>query len=328
MVEEGLLSKLRGFPLSKIQADVPLPGDLYLFINGHYVKYKEAGDILPGSKMNLFLSKNVKDVFFVDESFKEVREELDALFDENFESIVQKVGEENRELVQKQMDVRDALFDVFTDQELTTANVDMLQKMGKNFIEELSKKSNLSEIVGQLFECSEVIADHSMNVGSIAVYLAMVLGKGDKSYLEEIYMASLLHDYGKIRIPAHLLENSKSMGYSKAVKDHPTKGVEQIKKIKGISESVLKVVLHHHEQHNGKGYPKQLHSSEIHPMAKIFSIANIYDNVLKENLSKGEAEAHKIAIKFIEYDRGKMFDPQLTPRVVEGLKLAFGNYAR
>jgi len=328
MADDTDHSKYSPYPLSKIQADVPLPGDLYIFLNGHYVKYKELGDSFPGSKFDLFLAKGVNQVYFMADEFKHIQSELNNLVEENFEEMVVKVGEENRDLLVKKEKIREALFEVFGEVELNSANVEMLQNMGKGYIEELSKKTNIAAVIAKLYQLSEILADHSINVGNLSMFFAMLVGNGDKGFLEEIYLGSLLHDYGKLKIPSNILDNPNSPTFSKAIQDHPTKGASMVKKIKGVGPNVICIIEQHHEQFNGRGYPKSLIAGDIHPMARIVSVANIYDNVLTENKIKKEAEAHKIAIKFVEYDRGKHFDPQLMPRIIDGLKLAFGNFYR
>lgn len=312
--------------ISSLVAWVPLPADVFLLINGKYVKYRNVGDELEADKINLFLAKDLKTIFVRSADFEKFGELFSRKRQESIEEKVKEVGEPARKVIEKQIELRDKLFDVFSEQELSSANVNMLKSMSKNFLDELTTKPNIAQLVDKLQILGEIAVDHALNVGNIAVFLAMVKGMGDKDFLESLYLASILHDIGKAKIPPNVLENPKSHAYMTAIQDHPTKSASILRKIKGIPDTVFEAVEGHHENFNGRGYPKNLSGDGISIMAKILSVANVYDNILIENKLKPKDEAHKLAIKYVEYDRGKQFDPQILPRIITGLKLAFGNY--
>lgn len=187
---------------------------------------------------------------------------------------------------------------------------------------------NNSSFIGKLKTLNTSLADHSVNVANFAVYLAMVQGIGDQKTLELVYLGALMHDYGKAKVPPQVLENPSSIKYSQAIQDHPARGAGMMRKIDQIPETVARIVEQHHEQFNGKGYPAGMHGDKILDLAKIVCMANLYDNMLEQNKMKPQVERHRLAIKFIEYDKGKHFDPEFVERAIEGLKLAFGNYKR
>ena len=95
-----------------------------------------------------------------------------------------------------------------------------------------------------------------------------------------------------------------------------------IAKIEGIPKQVTTIVAQHHEQFGGSGYPKGMRGEDIYDLAKIVSMANIFDHTLQDNKDK-PSQRYKLAIKVLEYDRGKQFDPEFIPRIVEGLKIAY-----
>ena len=252
----------------------------------------------------------------------------DEALKKEIESAVLEVGEGSRKIVEKKVELRHKLFDVFAEKELTSANVQLLQGMSKDFVADLTKQTNIAELVAKLHGLGELAMDHALNVGNMAVFMAMAQGQGDQDFLENLFMGAIFHDYGKIKIPANVLENPQGAAYAKAIQDHPSKGAKYIRTIKHLNEAVALAVEQHHEQFSGRGYPKGLSVGDISIMARFVSIANVYDNTLTENKARKKDEAHKIAIKIIEYDNGKHFDPQMLPRIVEALKLAFGNYYR
>ncbi|MBI2519673.1 MAG: HD domain-containing protein [Bdellovibrio sp.] len=314
------------FPISKVMPEYPLPTDIYLYIDKKFLKYKSAGDMIDVPKLNYFISKGIKNLFVLKADLEKMEVGCDEALSAEIEDAVAEVGEASRAIVEKKVELRHKLFDVFAEHELTTANVKLLQGMSKNFIEELTKQSDIAKLVEKLQGMSELAMDHALNVGNISIFIAMAHGRGDQDFLQNLFLASLLHDYGKLKIPANVLENIKSVAYANAIQDHPTKGAKYVRTIKTLPDIVATAVEQHHEQFNGRGYPKNLSGENINIMSRYLSVANVYDNALAENKNKTMDEAHKLAIKLIEYDRSKNFDPQMLPRIVDALKLAFGNY--
>ncbi|WP_010279267.1 HD-GYP domain-containing protein [Paenibacillus senegalensis] len=100
-------------------------------------------------------------------------------------------------------------------------------------------------------------------------------------------LAGLLHDIGKLaiktnpdmnqRLPAATGQFRGGDQQNQAkYEDHPFKGYTLLKQYSHLSEAVKLAVLQHHEQANGKGFPLNLVSGQIHPLARIVAIANHY----------------------------------------------------
>lgn len=313
-------------PLAKIVPDSKLVTDIYLKINDKYIKYKEREDELPVEKYDLFISKNVKEIFLHKDDFPFFMDWLTEAKQQIVDEITEKVGEENRDLVEKREEIKEIVFETFADKELSSENVQVLQDQSKQFIEMVKERKAPQAVLAKLTSHSPSIADHSVNVANIAVYLGMVLGHGHSFTLECLYLAGIFHDYGKAKIPANILEDKSHILYDQKMREHPTLGVKLLKKLKNVPEQVLIMVEQHHEQYNGKGYPKGLKGDQIFELAKIVSLANFFDNSVMHNRHK-PSDMYRLACKAVEYDRGVNFDPLMLERVVDGLKLAFGGYS-
>ena len=118
---------------------------------------------------------------------------------------------------------------------------------------------------------------HSDRVARVAVRLAKELGK-DPEYLNTIYMAGLLHDVGKIGIDERVLRKPDKLTKEEYehIKLHPELGYRILEDIQQLQD-VLPAVLHHHEQWDGKGYPRQLSAENIPEIARIMAVADAYD---------------------------------------------------
>ena len=124
-----------------------------------------------------------------------------------------------------------------------------------------------------------------------------------------IYVMALLHDIGKIGVPAAVINKpGRLMDVEyEFVKQHPVLGAEILKNIKDVPK-LAAVVRSHHERFDGNGYPDGLAGEEIPMEARIIAVAESYDAMTHESryrtpLSQAEARAE------IEKCSGSQFDP-------------------
>ena len=76
------------------------------------------------------------------------------------------------------------------------------------------------------------------------------------------------------------------------IKRHPELGYETTENLPGLNDEIKKAILQHHEKMNGTGYPYGLAGSQISPYAKILSVADIYDALVKERPYKKALSQH------------------------------------
>ncbi len=324
MLTDANKTKKCAVPLAKMIPENRLICDIYLLINDKYIRFKGEGDFIPTEKYNLFVSKNIKDVYIDEHELENFLRWVGEVKEDEIEDLVREVGEEHREAVELQQEIKEKIFDTFSDQDLSSTNVSMLQSMASQVVESISQKKMPQQILAKLIRHNNGIANHSLNVANLSVFLAMSLGHGHQFVLENIYMGGLFHDYAKSKIPAHLLENPSDVRFSQAINDHPSKGKKLLSKVSGISEQVLTIIEQHHEQFNGKGYPNQLVGDDIYDLAGIVAIANTFENALIDNRGRPK-EMHKIAFKILQFDRGKNFNPAVLPRAMEAIRIAINS---
>ena len=118
---------------------------------------------------------------------------------------------------------------------------------------------------------------HSDRVARLSVCLAKEMGL-DERVLNLMYMAGLLHDVGKIGIDDSVLRKPGRLTDEEYehIKLHPELGCNILSGLKQL-EDVLPVVLHHHEQWDGNGYPYGLAGESIPLLARITAVADSYD---------------------------------------------------
>jgi putative nucleotidyltransferase with HDIG domain len=316
-----------GIPLSRIPCAESLAEDVFVKVNEKYIKFKEKNDHIPEEKYNYFISKNVKELFVKHDVAELFLIQVTKQKELAIESTVSEVGEENRIIVEKLAVIKESVYEVFLDEKLSNETVEILKNQVTDFIETVRHKNPSADIFAKMSSMNNTIAEHSMNVANLSILFGMVTGQIHSLVLENLYMGALFHDYGKAKIPSHVLEKPNTVAYDRAIVEHPEAGVEILKKNPAINKQVLTIVAEHHEQFGGVGYPKGMTGEVIYGLSKIVSIANIFDNVCMEN-RRNKSMMYKTAIKVLEYDKGKQFDPMLLPRIIDALKLGYGNFTR
>jgi HD-GYP domain-containing protein (c-di-GMP phosphodiesterase class II) len=118
---------------------------------------------------------------------------------------------------------------------------------------------------------------HSSRVASAVRATGLRLGLPD-AQLDNVVMAALLHDIGKVGVPDHVLLNRSRLTTEEFahVKKHPELGWMALKNIEDFKPISL-IVLHHHERVDGGGYPGNLKGNAIPLGARIVAVADSYD---------------------------------------------------
>lgn len=152
---------------------------------------------------------------------------------------------------------------------------------------------------------------HSLRVTLYSMILSRALNL-DEELMEEIEIAGLLHDIGKIAMPKSILcKNGKLTDEEFLVmKSHPVRGekiVINIKKLQKISEWVKA----HHEKWDGNGYPDGLKEEEIPVAGRIIALADTYDAMTSTRPYR-TALSHEVAMSEIKRCSGTQFDPKLA----------------
>ena len=309
--------------LSKVDPELELPADVYIKVDNKFIMFRKEGDPFTSEKFDQFISKGMSTVYVKNEDIMDFLEWISESAKKVNEELISEAGEGSREAIEKTAQIKEVVYETFFDQDLNQENVSKIQENVSDFISNIKEDPITVEAINALAKRNATIADHSVNVANLSVYLAMVMGHGHQFILENVYLGSVFHDYGKAKIPESVLNNSSNQMYSQAIQDHPEKSVKIISKSKGIPDPVFQIILQHHEQYNGYGYPAGLEGDEIYDLAAIVSIANTFYNVLEDNPSMRHEEKCKKAIKYIEVNAGRIWNPKFFPRCLEALKFAF-----
>jgi len=162
---------------------------------------------------------------------------------------------------------------------------------------------------------------HSQKVSAYAVMIAQSLGM-EPDEVEEVRLAGLLHDIGKVGIPEPILNKSGPLDASEweTMKTHTELGAKILEPLEAMNRIRL-MVRHHHEFFDGTGYPDHLDGEQIPHGARLIAIADAYDTITSERTYK---KARTPEDAFIELERcaANQFDPELVRVFIETMRRA------
>jgi putative nucleotidyltransferase with HDIG domain len=151
---------------------------------------------------------------------------------------------------------------------------------------------------------------HSYRVTEYTIILARNFGV-PYSDLGGMAKGALLHDIGKIGVPDHILLKPEKLTEDEMeiMRKHPIYGYNLLKKFRFL-EKAAEIVLSHHENFDGTGYPHKISGNEIPLGARIFSIVDTFD-AMTTSRSYRRAISYQEAIDLIAQSSGSQFDPEI-----------------
>lgn len=162
---------------------------------------------------------------------------------------------------------------------------------------------------------------HSTRVSELAVAVARELGMSEQE-LEDIEIACLFHDVGKIKITDAILHKAGKLDAAEweEMQKHPEYGAEILRKAPSMRR-FIPAVRHHHEWYDGSGYPDGLSGEKIPLGAAIISLVDAYDAMTSDRPYRRAMTKEK-ALKTIREFTGRQFSPDLTPVFLRTLEKA------
>jgi len=150
---------------------------------------------------------------------------------------------------------------------------------------------------------------HSTRVARYAYMIAEEMGC-TKEELNVIDFAGSLHDIGKIGIRDDILLKPGRLTDEEfeKIKEHPVIGAEIISKL-GLWDQEMKIIRHHHERYDGKGYPDGLKENQIPKLSRILSVADCYDAMASDRSYRKKMDKN-IVLDIIKNNSGTQFDPE------------------
>ncbi|MFC5402173.1 HD-GYP domain-containing protein [Cohnella soli] len=152
---------------------------------------------------------------------------------------------------------------------------------------------------------------HSVQVGMLSYYIARWLGWPEEETVRA-GKAGFLHDVGKCKIAEAILNKPSGLTNEEygEMKNHPRYGYEILKNSLD-DPAIALAALQHHERMDGKGYPQGLTGDQIHPMAKVVAVADVYSAMISTRVYREKRDLHFVLRELYELSFGEL-DPDIT----------------
>ncbi len=178
-----------------------------------------------------------------------------------------------------------------------------------------SMRRTWEQTIGVLATAAETrdpyTAGHQRNVSALSEAIATELGL-DEDRVNSVRMAGLVHDIGKINVPAEILSKPGALGEVEfaLIRTHPEIGYEIMKNIE-LPWNLADMILQHHERMDGSGYPAGLKEEEILLESRILAVADVVEAMSSHRPYRASLGIES-ALKEIEENRKKKYDADVV----------------
>ena len=170
-------------------------------------------------------------------------------------------------------------------------------------------------------------AGHSVAVATYSRDIAAEMGL-TKQQVELVHLTGLVHDIGKIGVPAEVLQKTAALTDDEwaLMREHSEIGARILGEVEDYAE-VAEIVLYHHERLDGAGYPRGLTGDRIPLLARVIAVADAY-NAMTSDRPYRRAMDPDIAITQLRNGRGGQFDPDAVEAFLKVLERESDAYRR
>jgi len=178
-----------------------------------------------------------------------------------------------------------------------------------HYIEQLegAMKGTLQAVSNMVEMRDPYTAGHERRVGLIARAIGAEMGWSE-ARCETLEMAGLVHDIGKIAIPAEILSKPSRLSHleMELVRGHAQASYDILKDI-SFAAPVADIIHQHHERMNGTGYPRQLRGEQILPEARVLAVADVIESMAAHRPYR-PALGVNAALEEVERGKGTLYD--------------------
>ncbi|MEA2016790.1 MAG: PAS domain S-box protein, partial [Actinomycetota bacterium] len=298
------------------------PNQIVVFNSDFSIRYvNKAMENLIGIKSDKLTGKKPPYPWWPKKKIKEYREKFDEVFREG--CIRKECRYVNKMGVGFWVEVYSK--PVFSGRELEYVIMNWFDITDRKIIEKDLRRSyerlqrTLESVINTLASLVEkrdpYTSGHQKRVAKLSVAIARELGLSNET-IESIRLAAIIHDIGKINIPASILTKPGKLTDIEfsLIKTHARTGYEMIKNIE-FPMPIAKMILQHHEKMNGSGYPQGLKGEEIMLEARILTVADVVEAMSSDRPYR-PALGIEVALEEIEKNKGKLYDSRAVDACV------------
>ncbi|QXM06912.1 HD-GYP domain-containing protein [Crassaminicella indica] len=164
-------------------------------------------------------------------------------------------------------------------------NPTTLKEYTKENLKIFNLRTNIFQLIEIMRKMDHTVYTHCYNVALTSYTIGKWMQLCEKD-LEELFLAAMLTDIGKLQIPKEILYKKDSLTHEEKIEiqKHTIYSYNLIKPYSCISYKIKQAVLTHHERMNNTGYPLRLKASDIPLYSRIIAVADIYNTLISEGI--------------------------------------------
>ncbi len=152
---------------------------------------------------------------------------------------------------------------------------------------------------------------------------AVILGRHlgfDRAGLETLALGGMLLDLGNAKVPMEILAKEGSLDDVERtiVRKHVAVGLDLVKNTSGVNSAVIAMIQHHHERHDGSGYPKGLAGADVPVFGRIAGLVDCFDAMTTKRPYASARSAYD-AVRELNSESGTTFQRELVEQFVQAV---------
>jgi len=296
------LDKYMKIRINSLPPHKSIPFDLFVMIGGRIIHYLRAGDKMSAGKIDHFERKAPEQFYIL------------AAERGNYQKFVRD-GLMSTELDTKQKAtiLRESTM-VLVEELFERPDIETALRDARGVVEDFvafmdSDAAAMVNLIG-LSSHDFYTYNHSLDVSIYSLGLGQIVGFRGHD-LKELGLGGLFHDIGKRFIPLEIICKNGPLSDDEwlMMQKHPQFGLQILTEHK-TNENVVACAFEHHESMQGNGYPQKLTAEEIHPMARVVSVADTYD-ALTTKRSYNDPMKPTDAIELMAGKLNGRYDPEV-----------------
>ncbi|TNF28215.1 MAG: HD domain-containing protein, partial [Deltaproteobacteria bacterium] len=278
-----------------------------------FIKIINAGEGYNEEQLERYQQKSVRYVFIPIEQHENFMDAFTDLIMDKL-SIVQNMSVEVKQAAE--LVVFDHIHNMATEYGISKKTATMVRGAIQSNLDTLKKMGNIMDIIDKMMKGKSYISEHSLLLSYISGQICMKTSWGNQNSLEKLSMAALFHDCC-IEDDSLAIEHDEIKKISKEwtkdeqhmIEEHAGKAASLINAGENIFSDVDTIIIQHHENPEGTGYPRKLGSLSIAPLSATFIIAEDFVSRIFGK-SKDEIDVNSIKKEFeIKYNKGNYKKP-------------------
>ena len=265
-----------------------------------------SGLMLTNSMLNKIKEHNIFSLYIIDDySSAEIEDIIKPELRQKSISVIKETFSEI-ERISSIHNFERRSFDEYTSKEIDY--FESIDKIAEELLDSVLSNKNVLLSLIDIKSMDNYTYAHSVNVAVIALVLGISLNLSKRN-LTYLCIGALIHDIGKSFIPKGILNKPGALTQEefKIMKTHSTLGYNFLGKFFEFSSYIKLIVLQHHERFDGLGYPNCTCGKDISYLARIVSIADVYDALTSDRPYK-RAMCPSDALEYLMCNAGTIFD--------------------